>query len=135
MTPFRRVFAVAIVLLSQVASGFAVLCEEDSGGRVMEVFPGVCCDGTEDSAPTDAPAPDAPHDCGECLDQALTRLIPGQGDDRAHTLPPAPQEHCALLTPVEAPTDCTPAHAGHDALPASPPTTVAQLLVAVVMHC
>ncbi|MCB9508498.1 MAG: hypothetical protein H6697_12650 [Myxococcales bacterium] len=75
MTNPRRFAVVVLMLLSQMAGGLVVICDEGVSGRVMEFLPQLCCETQVDGSPT-SPIEDQGQDpCGPCYDTPLVPFV------------------------------------------------------------
>lgn len=75
MSNARRFAAVVLMLLSQVAGGLVVICDEGAFGQIMEFLPQFCCEAQVDSSPA-LPAGSQEQDpCGPCYDTPIVSFI------------------------------------------------------------
>jgi hypothetical protein len=122
------------MLLTQVAGGFAVICDEGLGRQIMEIFPQICCDSTRDDTPSSPAGDQDQGPCGPCVDVPLVpfHLV----DDELQS---SFQRELALVatlpdTPLTQLLGC-----GTTARSTTPratsSTTVAQFIGSVVMLC
>jgi len=126
-----RCAAVVLMLLSQLAGGMIVICDEGSGAQSLELFPQTCCE--SESEPTPAPPRQGADLCESCVDVSLV-VFHQPDDDRLGSGTQKPAIEATLLdTP---PTRFIPG--GVIARGTSPPRalpTAARLTGTVIQLC
>jgi hypothetical protein len=142
VTNARQFVTVVLVLLSQLAGGMAVMCDEGLGGQILEIFPQFCCEtevGADPSATAETEAAGAERElgqvpCGPCLDIPLVSFIPNDDDLLSSVQSPLVFVTTLPDTPLTQLTSCG-CTARDRTLPAASSTTVAQLMGTVVLLC
>lgn len=86
VTSPRRFAAVALMLLSQVAGGLVVICDEGVAGQVMEFLPQFCCEAPVDSSPASTTEDLEQDPCGPCYDTPLVSFVHVQDELRSSLL-------------------------------------------------
>ncbi len=122
------------MLLSQVAGGLVVICDEGVAGQIMEFLPQFCCEAPVEGSPASPSGIQEQDPCGPCYDTPLVTFIQVKDELQSFALLELAVVATLEDTPLTQLFNCG-AVACDVTSPAVASTTISQLAGTVVLLC